>query len=39
MHFINIKERKIVFFSFIYSLSVVELRVLREYLKFSLIKR
>jgi hypothetical protein len=39
MHFINIEERKIVFFGFIYPLSVVELRVLREYLKFNLIKR
>jgi hypothetical protein len=39
MHFINIEERKIVFFGLIYSLLIVELRVLREYLKFNLIKR
>jgi hypothetical protein len=39
MHSINIEERKIVFFGFIYPLSAVELRVLREYLKFNLIKR
>jgi hypothetical protein len=38
MHFINIEKRKIVSFSFIYPLSAVELRVLREYFKFSLIK-
>jgi hypothetical protein len=39
MHFINIEERKSVFFGFIYPLLVVELRVLREYLKSSLVKR
>jgi hypothetical protein len=38
MHFINIEERKIVFFDLIYSLSAIELRVLREYLKSNLIK-
>jgi hypothetical protein len=39
VHFINIEKRKIILFNFIYSLSAVELRVLREYLKFNLIKR
>jgi hypothetical protein len=39
MHFINIEERKNVFLNFIYPLSAVKLRVLREYLKFNLIKK
>jgi hypothetical protein len=39
VHFIKIEERKSVFFSLIYPLLIVELRVLREYLKFSLIKK
>jgi hypothetical protein len=38
VHSINIKERKIVPFSPIYPLLVIELRVLREYLKSSLTK-
>jgi hypothetical protein len=38
VHSINIEERKIVPFSFIYPLLAVELRVLREYLKSSLAK-
>jgi hypothetical protein len=39
MHFIKIEEGKSVLFDPIYPLSAVELRVLREYLKSSLVKR